>query len=480
MNERLTTYLRGLGKSLGVEFYYVGGCVRDDLLGIETADIDLMVRGLPQDVLMETLGWYGKVEKTGAVFGVIRFFPSDRKFPMLEISLPRKEVSLGFGHQDFEVEFDHTLSVEDDLLRRDFTINAMARDMDGNLIDPLNGQADLDDELIRVLTNTSAADDPLRILRAVRFMARLGFNTEPDTDRQLREAAPLLQHVSAERMQYELLKMVMEPHVDKALRYMEQIGALAVVLPELQDCVGCEQNKYHSFDVFEHIIRVVRDTPTSNPYVKLAALLHDIAKPPTKWIGDDGETHFYDPEPGQEFQMEPQVSGNHEIVGAKMARVIMNRLKFSNTHTDFVAKLVREHMFIQGKGLGRRAGRRLLARLANMPGHIEENVNALFDLREGDTRGGKVNIDPTETIRINRVFQKIILEELEKESAFKVTDLDVDGHDMMAIGLDGPEIGRMLRHLLDRVIEDDELNNRESLLAIVEAELESLLDPTWS
>ena len=470
MREKVFTYLNDVGEQIGVEFYLVGGTVRDGFMGVESDDWDLVARGLEFPDLIEKLSRFGKTETTGQQFNVIRHFPGDRSLPPMEIALPRKEYSTGIKTQDFEARYDPNMPIEKDLERRDYSINSIAvRCSDGALIDPFDGVGDIERGILRMLHPESAKDDALRIVRGIRFMAKFGFTVTPDTDKQLRENVDLLVGVSGERFQKELLDMIVAPHVDVALNYMQSIGALAQVFPELEEGVGCDQNQYHSYDVWTHIVQVVKHTPSDDPYVKLAALFHDIAKPAVKWSGDDGVAHFYDPEPGQEFQQAPRIAGNHEIVGADMAYHIMHqRLKFATHASKRVAKLVREHMFIQGDKLGRRAARRFLARLENSPGGVRENMEALFQIREGDCLGGK-DSSAKEYIETNRRFRDICREELERNTAFSVKDLALNGHDLMKLGKVGQEIGQAQKELLSAVIDDPELNTPEALTALITA-----------
>lgn len=465
-------HLKELEAQFPVKFYLVGGIVRDTFLDRESHDIDVLATGLPEQELIDALSKFGRVERTGAVFGVIRYYPRGKVAPPLEIALPRKEISTGTHHKDFTVEFDHTLPVEQDLLRRDFTANAIAVAINNNhIIDPFHGIDDIQHGILRMTNNSSAQDDPLRILRGLRFISQLGFDLDDDTRRQIVDNVALLDTISPERIQEELLKLVCGKFVAKSLFIAAEVGAVAVILPELAKGIGCGQNKYHDFDVFEHIVRVVAETPTNDPIVKLAALFHDIAKPYVKWIGLDGEAHFYKRDPKKRlFRQKPLIAGNHEVVGGDMTREIMRRLKFSKHNTDRVAFLVEEHMFNQGPGLGARAGRRFLARLAHSPGGVEENVKALFDLREGDCRGGKTRDSEAveATVEINRQFESTILKILASDTAFKVTDLAVDGHDLMAVGLKGEEIGQTLKELLEIVLDEPELNDCETLMQIVE------------
>lgn len=471
MNEKrfnsLVEFLDEVSKDIGAEFHLVGGFVRDRIIGRDSKDIDVLSRGLGEDDLINGLRRHGKVERTGAVFGVIRFFPNNRDFPMIEIALPRKEMSTGDGHKDFVVEFDHTLSVKEDLLRRDFTINAIAlRVPDLQVTDPYGGVRDIERMQLRMVSPTSAQDDPLRILRGIRFVSQLGFYFELGTAKQISDNAHLLTTISAERVQEELIKLVAGNHAAGGLRIAQKLGALKAILPELEEAVGCTQNKYHDLDVWEHTLAVLQNTPTDDPYVKLAALFHDIAKPFVKWVGEDGEPHFYG-------HPDHPHSAPHELRGEDMTRAIMERLRFSKAHTDHVCFLVREHMFQQGANLGKKAARKNLARWAKANGDLEKNVRDLFDLREGDCRGKRSPFDENaeKAVKLNRDFEQAVLRELEGDNAFKVTDLAVNGHDLMAVGLKGQQIGYTLGNLLDLVLEDPDLNDRDKLMEIVQSEL---------
>ena len=469
MNQNLRTYLTGLEQSIGAELFFVGGVVRDHILGVPCNDIDLVARGLSQGDLVAALSNHGKVEVTGALFGVTRFFPNDRSMPMLEISLPRQEVSTGSGHDEFEITFDHNLPIEDDLGRRDFVVNSMAMRVSNDvLIDPFGAREDLNEGFLCFISETSASEDPLRILRAIRFVSKLGFSPDATTHNQLVDNVELLANVSAERVQEELLKIVIGEHVDKALHYAQEVGILKVILPELEENVGCIQNHYHAYDVFTHIVKVVKECRSKDHFTLLAALFHDVGKARTRWKGIDGVFHFYNPEPGQEFLEEPQVFGDHETVGASMTRVIMNRLRFSSYNVDRVSQLVRWHMFIHKRDLGRKAARKLLANLSVMPGDIRENVDAMFDLREGDCRGGKPGIEAEKIVEMNRDFHKLLLDEIEKENAFTVKSLAIGGKELIELGIErGPIFSVILNDLLDKVLEDPSLNNRDTLLAMV-------------
>jgi tRNA nucleotidyltransferase (CCA-adding enzyme) len=468
MRNQICAYVNEVGRAIGVKFYLVGGTVRDEILGVPVNDWDLVATGLSWDELIAAMKPFGRTEATGESFNVIRHFPNvNIGTPYIEVALPRREYSTGPKTTDVDAKYDPHMAIEDDLMRRDYSINSMARDCEtGGLIDPFNGVGDLEAGVLRMLHPDSARDDSLRILRGVRFMGRFGFSVTPETDKQLRDNVDLLFAVSGERFQKELLELVTSPHVDVALRYMQSIGALKELFPELEEGVGCTQNEYHDHDVWEHTVRVVTNTPSSDPYVRLGALFHDISKPRVKWTRPDGRTHFYMPEKDDEFAPdgEPQVRGNHEQVGADMAWEIMGqqRLKFSAQHQARVTLFVREHMFSVGKT--RRAARRFLARLAGTVGGVEANMEALIDIRIGDLKGGKVRDDLQKELDEAERFRDLCRSEIANESAFSVRDLALNGHDMMELGFTGAEIGTELRRLLDKVLDDPSLNTRDLLL----------------
>ena len=424
--------------------YEVGGAVRDRLLFNEKAvkDRDYLVTGIPYDRLERLLRPHGRVDLVGRSFGVIKFtqFDGDSS-TTFDLSLPRKEFSTGEGHKDFSVTFDPNLGVEDDLLRRDFTINAIAWDVrKERLIDPLNGREDMQKHRIRMVYQDSFKDDPLRMLRAVQFAARFEFTIEPETYAAIVEDVALVNSVSAERIAEELNKLLTlakQPSV--GFRLMQQTGMMRELLPELEACVAVDQpGPYHMYDVFEHTLHTVDAAPPRLP-VRLAALFHDINKPQARRLTDTGAT-FY----------------GHEAVGARTARSVMKRLRYSNEMIDDVCTLVERHMFttdVTDKGL-----RRLVKRVG------VDLIFDLLDLRRADIeaqgRGGTwEDVDQ---------FERNIRAELDRKPPFSISDLALDGHDIMQMFdlLPGPRVGAILDYLLETVLDNPEDNSREKLESI--------------
>jgi len=271
------------------QIYEVGGAVRDRLLSrtIEAKDRDYLVCGIPYTNLSKLLRNYGKVDLVGRSFGVIKFTQKRGNAPFtFDISLPRKEFSTGVGHKDFKVSFDPSLGVEEDLTRRDFTINAIALSLDSKeLIDPLNGQLDLEKRQIRMVSPQAFPEDPLRMLRAIQFAARLEFIIEPLTLAAIKENASLIQSVSVERISEELNKLLVrakEPSV--GFRLLQETGLLKEILPELEETVDVYQpGGYHKYDVFEHILHMIDETPPKL-HMRLTAMKKPEQQSPVKFL----------------------------------------------------------------------------------------------------------------------------------------------------------------------------------------------------
>jgi tRNA nucleotidyltransferase (CCA-adding enzyme) len=426
--------------------YEVGGAVRDRYLGIEAdvKDRDYLVTGIPYDELTGILARYGRVDLVGRSFGVIKFTQFIDGHPCtFDISLPRREFSTGVGHKDFNVSFDPNLKVEEDLVRRDFTINAMALSLeDGTLVDPLGGLADIERRSLRMTSENSFIEDPLRMLRAVQLAARFEFAVEPETFKAVKKHAALINSVSAERVAEEFNKMlVMAKKPSVGFRLMHETGLLKELVPELDNCIGVSQpGGYHKYDVFEHTLRAI-DICRPVLRLRMAALFHDITKPVHKRETDTGAT-FY----------------GHEASGARVAVEVLNRFRYAKDFIREVAVLVDRHMFttqVTDKGL-----RRLIKRVG---------VDLIFDLlnlRRADVIAqgmGGTTEDVDE-------FEQNIRAELDKKPPFSLSDLALDGYDIMRLcNLEqGKTVGLILNHLMEAVLDDPVLNTREALKQLAE------------
>src|SRR5215210_480568 len=306
--EVIENYVRGLG----LDAYLVGGAVRDELLGLDSKDADFLVPRVDAEELRARLEPHGRVEDlvvAGRLVG-LRLYPRDRAVRRLapggiELAPPRRERSTGPGRHDFEIVTDRDASVEDDLARRDFTVNAIARRLsDGALVDPFDGAGDLDRRVLRTVSERSFAEDPLRLVRGLRLVSQRGLEPDERTLRQMREEAPSVRLVSAERIggglqadgMGELSKLLLGDRPARALRLARDTGVLVELLPEFRKAIGFEQEtRWHDLTVDEHTFEVVQATADAGRplRVRLAALFHDLGKPDAAWRGRDGQLHFY-------------------------------------------------------------------------------------------------------------------------------------------------------------------------------------------
>lgn len=438
----------------GAHIYEVGGPVRDRLLQRETKDHDILVRNLSLDKIRRTLQRFGEVFLVGKSFGVLKFRPKDGPDIEYDVVLPRIEKSTGPGHKEFEVLYDPSLPVEQDLSRRDFTINAMAYDYAANeLIDPFGGRQDLEKRTLRQVKPESFQEDPLRLLRAVQFAARLHLKIEKKTRAAMETYAPLIETVSAERITMEMAKLLTAPKPSLGLCLMRDTNLLKYVFPELHKTVGVEQGrKLKNDDVFMHTMRVLDASRQDKaiPYagnmeLMLAALFHDIGKPQTKRFDKKKQRiTFY----------------GHQTVSRKLAEKRMRQLKMTTMgiKPKNVAVLVENHMFQAKSFFSEKAIRRFIRQIG------EDLILKLVDLRIADNRGGKY----PEGIRGVQKLRRRIAEELERQPALTTADLAIDGHDLMTLGVpEGPEIGHILRNLVEVVLDEPSQNEKETLLRIV-------------
>jgi tRNA nucleotidyltransferase (CCA-adding enzyme) len=433
------------------EVYAVGGVVRDVVLGRPPKDIDLLVQGAEADAVAESLGQLpGRVDYTGKQFGVFRY--RDPHGNEVEIAMPRTERSTGPGHKDFEVYTDPYIAVETDLARRDFTGNAMAVNLTtGELVDPFGGAGDLRRGRLRAVSERSLVEDPLRVLRALGSVSRHELTPDDSLRGQMALAAELIPELPAERVSAELDKAMSGSDPVAAFRLAQETGVLARVLPEVADTHGFDQrNKWHGLELFEHLMQVLgrAASQTDDVDVRWAALLHDIGKPASQWIGPDGWAHYYKSDDGQGEQ--------HELVGADMSRALMQRLKFPNDRVDRVSTLVRWHMFPPFEALN--GARKYINRVG------DEHADDLLTLRWADS-GGKDKGNPTDG-QVS-VMRDLVRQVRERKEPTTQAHLAINGSDLIQEGFKpGPEMGVLLRYLTELVVDDPTLNEREKLLQI--------------
>ena len=418
----------------GYEAYAVGGCVRDSILGKEPNDWDITTSAAPE----ETKRLFDRTIDTGIRHGTVTVMLNREGF---EVTTYRIDGDYEDGRHPKEVTF--TASLEEDLKRRDFTINAMAYNEQQGLVDIFGGVRDIEQEIIRCVGNAEErfTEDALRMMRAVRFSAQLGYQIDEGTKRAIRRLAPNLKLISAERIQAELVKLVTSPHPDY-LRIAYETGITEQILPEFDICMETEQNNFHHcYGVGEHILHAMLEID-ADKVLRLGMLFHDVGKPKTMTVDEKGITH----------------NKGHAIVGEKMTREILHRLKFDNDTIDKVAKIVLYHdQEISPTDSGVR-------RAVNRMG--EDIFPMLFPVRRADIRA-QSDYHREEKLQKLAYIQEIYDGILQRQECLSLRDLAVTGSDLIALGMPaGREIGVLLKELLEIVLEEPERNTKEELLLI--------------
>jgi tRNA nucleotidyltransferase/poly(A) polymerase len=430
--------------SSGRELYLVGGAVRDLLRGEKPKDWDLATPAPPQEVirLFRESNPRGRVIPTGIKHGTVTVH---FRGEAMEITTFRTESGYSDGRRPDEVRFG--ASLEEDLSRRDFTMNAIAyRLPSGPLEDPSGGAADIEKRLIRCVGNPEErfGEDGLRPLRAVRFAAQLGFRVDEEALAAIPGALGLTAKVAPERIREELDRIIASPRPSAGLLLMEKTGLLGLLLPELARCRGVEQKGYHRFDVLDHSL-LACDFAAQEACpreVRLAALLHDTGKPLTARLDEGGVWTFY----------------QHEKESSRLAEELLLRLRYPNGLIGEVCRLIGEHMFHYTENWSDAAVRRFIIRAG------EERLGPLYQLRRADSYAAAGQDPPPELLLpLQRRVEKILSE----SRALSLKDLALNGRDLMGLGIPpGKPMGIILQELLEAVVEDPELNTRERLLDI--------------
>lgn len=423
----------------GYESWIVGGFVRDALLGRPSTDIDIASNASWQEVqrISEAHGWH--THETGIKHGTITVVIDSNA---LEITTYRIDGAYKDARHPSQIETART--IEEDLARRDFTINAMAYHPDRGICDPYQGQADLAARIIRTVGDPQKrfAEDALRMLRACRFEAQLGFSIDECTYRGMYTNKQLLSHVSTERLVHELSGLLMGEYAGRAL--MDTVDVLSVVLPELVAMKGFEQKTpYHIYDVLEHTAHVIDGVP-AYPLVRWAALFHDMGKPASFFTDEAGVGHFY----------------GHADVSVMMARCIMKRLSLASGLSERVLALVKRHDDVIEASP--KAVKRALSRLN---GDVELFA-ALCDLKRGDARGQAPHC--IGRVELANELERVLADIIAADEAFSLKKLAINGHDVMSLGITaGPDVGRALEAALEAVIDERVPNEATELRAFV-------------
>ncbi|MFA6273279.1 MAG: HD domain-containing protein [Candidatus Paceibacterota bacterium] len=448
--KEVTVVAKTLEKA-GFEAYLIGGCARDLLLKKKPKDWDFTTNATPEEIMkIFTNTFY---ENEYGTVGVVNEEVLDETLKVVEVTPYRLEAKYSNKRHPDAVTFGKKL--DEDLKRRDFTINAIALKIVNPLaggdascevimVDFFGGQKDLADKIIRAVGEPTArfAEDALRILRAIRLSAELDFSIEEKTAEAIKENARHLENISSERIRDEFSRILLSDNPRKALILSHNLGILPFVLPELEKGIGIKQNSAHSYDVWEHSLRTLQHAAKRNFAfeVRLVALLHDLGKiPARRWSEEKRDWTFY----------------GHDVVGAKIATKILSRLKFSKKITDDVVKLVRWHMFFSDTEVITLSSVRRMIRNVG-----QENIWKLMDVRAADRIGtGR----PKESPYRLRKYQAMV-EEASRDPV-SVSMLKVNGEKIMTLtNLEpGPKIGFILHALLEEVLEDPKLNTADYL-----------------
>lgn len=407
-------------KDKGHEAYPVGGVIRDWLLNKEVKDWDITTSMSSKEII--------EIFKDKTVF-----------------SLKHDTVTVVIKGKNYEITPFRGNDLIEDLRHRDFTINAMAYDPDSErIIDPYGGRRDIKRKLIRATEDSKERfnEDPLRMLRAIRISAELGFRIEKNTLQTITLMSDLIKNVSEERIRDELLKTILTLSPSKWIALIHRCGLLKHIIPELVQCYGVRQNRFHRYTVFKHIL-ITLDNVEPDPILRLSALFHDIGKPKTK-KKVRGRVVFY----------------GHEKESAKMTDQIMRRLRFSNEMIEKVTKLVREHMLNYSSDWSDSTIRRLIKRVG------KDLIMPLISLRKADFIAH--GTDKSLEIKLLEELRERVKKELEKGFALSIKDLKINGNIIMdVLGIpEGPEVGRILKILYDMVIEDPSLNQEDILISL--------------
>ena len=423
----------------GYSCFLVGGALRNHFAGMQPTDYDFTTNANPEDIIRI----FKHVIPTGIKHGTVTVLFKGHQF---EVTTFRIDGDYSNSRHPDTIQFSP--SIYEDLKRRDFTINSIAMDLQtGEVLDPHNGIEDLKRHRIKAIGNPVERfnEDGLRLMRACRFTSQLNFTIESTTFKALKECRSNLKKVSAERIRDEIIKILSSQKPSIALRIMEQSGILELIIPELSACRGINQKGYHDFDVLDHLYYSCDGGPADDVILRFSCLLHDIGKPLSLAYDKDRFPTFY----------------NHEQVSTKLAGDILGRLRFPKNDIKRSLHLISTHMFNYTDQWSDAAVRRFISKVG------VENINDLFRLRIADQFGMTNTNKSSDGLykfidRINTI--------LEKDSAFTIKDLKINGTDLIneAGFKKGPFLGTVLTELLNTVLDDPHSNEKETLLIIAE------------
>lgn len=435
------TKITSLLRREGYQAWVVGGSIRDLLIGKQASDFDVATDARPERVLK----LFRRTIPTGIKHGTVTVLMNGHS---VEVTTFRVESDYSDARRPDRVSY--AASINDDLSRRDFTINGIAYDpFTDTLVDPYGGRDDLQRGIIRTIGDPVErfSEDGLRPFRACRFAAQLQFTIEERTFRAIPGCLSHAAQVSAERIRDEFIKIIQSPKPSVGIELLRRSGLITTFLPELLSGYGIRQNKYHRYDIYYHNLYACDAADPSDYRVRLAALLHDVGKyEARREVEEQGrgtKSVFY----------------NHEIIGAAVTKRVLKRLRFSNQDIRFVTHLIRNHMFHYTSQWTDGAVRRFIRKVGL------ENLNPLFELRKADRIGNGLKSGESRAVaNLRKRIEKI----LEEENAITVRDLAVDGNDIMReFDLKpGPIIGEVLGHLLEEILDDPDKNDYHTLVSI--------------
>ena len=419
--------------------YIVGGAIRDILLGLKPKDVDFTTN-LPYRTLKTLFSEYTPKE-TGKSFGVLRIRIDNTDYEIAKFRKDNYEEKDGLKIIPEEKKVSFVDDIRNDLARRDFTINAMAYNQKEGIIDLYNGQKDIENKVINFIGNAEERiiEDPLRVLRAFRFMSRLNFSLSENTIEAIKNQKFLLKNIPEEKITMEFSKLLLGDNIKNTLTLMKDTGVLELIIPEFKETYDFNQcNPHHNLDLFNHIINVVSKVP-ADLELRYSALLHDIAKPIVQTFDEKGIAHYK----------------THEIVGADMARDILTRLKLPVKLIDTVEEIIKKHMVLY-KDITDKKFNKLLSEMGY------DNLWRLIEHCIADNSSKNDEVVSTENDLHERLKRAV-----EKQMQVKVNDLAINGKDLIELGFTGKEIGEIKKELLDKYLSEEIQNNKEEMLEYV-------------
>jgi len=419
--------------------YIVGGAIRDILLGLKPKDVDFATN-ISYETLKTLFSEYTPKE-TGKSFGVLRIRINNIDYEIAKFRKDNYEEKDGLKIILEEKKVSFVDDIRNDLARRDFTINAIAYNQKAGIIDLYNGQKDIENRIINFVGKSEERiiEDPLRVLRAFRFMSRLKFSLSENTVEAIKKQKELLKNIPEERITMEFSKLLLGENIKNTLILMKNIGVLELIIPEFKVTYDFNQcNPHHNLDLFDHIINVVSKVP-ADLELRYSALLHDIAKPVVQTFDEKGIAHYK----------------THEIVGADMARDILTRMKLPAKLIDTVVEIIKKHMVLY-KDVTDKKFNKLLSEMGY------DNLWRLIEHSIADNSSKNNEVVSTENDLHERLKRAV-----EKQMQIKVNDLAVNGRNLIELGFNGKEIGEIKKELLDKYLSEEIKNEKEKMLNYV-------------